>query len=100
MHSFLLWAPEGVFLIYTAAAIVIFVFSLKTPADDGSRIYARDMLRLCAMGIFWLGRVASKETDIQDFLYATIPAAVLVVIAIRLYSIGHRPLEASSKQMP
>jgi len=72
------------------AAIALVCCAIITPRDDGSRLYPRETVGLCAIGLGFLATVLLVEPNGRTLYVLVLIGAILATIGGRLFLHGRR----------
>ena len=67
------------------AAIVLFFAAGDTPRDDGSRLYARETIGMCATGLGFLATVMLTEPNGRTLYILVMIGFILATVGARLF---------------
>ena len=75
---------------------VMFGCAVAIPRDDGARLYRRETVGFCAMGLASLCRTGFLVKDWSDVMGMSMPVLAFVVIGLRLFIQARRHATAAA----
>jgi len=88
---------QALSILFGLVGLVLFAAAALTPRDDGSRLYPRETICLCAMGLLSLAAVLVSDTDVGVVIKLGLVGAILTIIGARLFSYHRRRVLLAAK---
>jgi hypothetical protein len=79
------------------AAVVLFCGAFATPKDDGSRLFPRETIGLCAIGLGFLATAMLVEPNGRTLYVLVLIGAILATIGGRLFAFRRRGARSALK---